>query len=95
MNASRNQSVVAGRSKFALTETQKHRLMKEYEGYPVSSGRTQYLRFLQGTKLTYMEAVHAKCVECCCGYADGRQDCGVPTCPLYGFMPYREQGGAI
>lgn len=84
-----NKSSVAGSPKFDLTETEKVRLIKEYESNPVSSGRTQYLRFLHGEKLTYMEAVHAKCAECCGGYADGRQDCGIPACPLYQFMPYK------
>jgi hypothetical protein len=81
----------AGRSNFALTQTEKTRLIKEYESYPVSSGRTQYLRYLHGEKLTYMEAVHAKCAECCGGYVDGRYDCEIPTCPLYQFMPYKGQ----
>lgn len=85
-----NKTCVPGKSKFDLPAAEKQRLIKEYAGYPVSSGRTQYLRYLQGEKLTYMQAVHAKCAECCCGYADGRVDCGVSTCPIYQFMPYRE-----
>jgi len=95
MNALLKKSEVAARPKFAIAETHRHRLIKEYMDYPVSSGRTQYLRFLQGEKLTYMEGVLAKCAECCCGYEDGRRDCGVPTCPLYQFMPYKGQGEEI
>lgn len=91
MYTSKNNFSVAGRSKFALTETEKARLRKEYESNPTSSGKTQYLRYLNGETLTYMQAVHAKCAECCGGYADGRQDCGIPACPLYQFMPYRGQ----
>lgn len=91
MSALQNKSGAAGRSKFALTETQKQRLTREYESNPVSSGRTQYLRYLKGEKLTYMEAVHAKCAECCGGYVDGRHDCGISACPLYQFMPYKGQ----
>lgn len=91
MKAPRNKSGVAGKPKIDLPETQKHRLIAEYESCPVSSGRTQYLRYLHGEKLTYMEAVHAKCAECCCGYVDGRLDCGILACPLYQFMPYKGQ----
>ena len=82
-------SCAAARPNFFLTEAEKHRLIEEYRSNPVSSGRTQYLRYLHDEKLTYMEAVHAKCAECCGGYADGRCDCGIPACPLYQFMPYK------
>ena len=78
------------KSKFELPEPEKQRLIREYENYPTSSGRTQYLRFLNGEDLTYREAVLAKCAECCCGYVDGRYDCGVSACPLYQHMPYKE-----
>ena len=85
----KNNPVVAGTSIFALTKTEKTRLIKEYESNPVSSGRTQYLRYLHGEELTYRQGVLAKCAECCGGYADGRYDCGIPSCPLYQFMPYK------
>lgn len=89
MEILQKKSGIAGRPKFELTETEKHRLITEYESNPTSSGRTQYLRYLNGEELTYREAVLAKCAECCCGYVDGRYDCGIPACPLYQFMPYK------
>lgn len=90
----RHMSDVAASSKLVLTETEKARLIKEYESNPVSSGRTQYLRYLHGEKLTHMQGIQAKCAECCGGYADGRYDCGIPACPLYQFMAYKgKQGG--
>ncbi|MCC8194794.1 MAG: hypothetical protein LIP28_09145 [Deltaproteobacteria bacterium] len=89
MNTSKKTYAVDARPKFTLIESEKAHLRKEYESNPVSSGRTQYLRYLNGEKLTHKEAVHAKCAECCGGYADGRQDCGIPACPLYQFMPYK------
>ena len=73
----------------ALTDSERHRLIAECETSPISSGRTQYLRFLNGEKLTYREALLAKCAECCCFYVDGRYDCEVSSCPLYNSMPYR------
>jgi len=84
-----NKFDVATKPKFELSDAERQRLIKEYESYPVSSGRTQYLRYLRGEKLTYMEGVLARCAECNCGYVDGRYDCGVPKCPLYQFMPYK------
>lgn len=36
-----------------------------------------------------VRAIKAKCKECTNGYVDGRHDCGIPTCSLYYFMPYR------
>ena len=36
-----------------------------------------------------VKAIKAKCKECTNGYVDGRHDCGIPTCSLYYFMPYR------
>jgi len=41
-----------------------------------------------GEKLTVRQMIFAKCFECMGGYADGRNDCGVPECPLYPLMPY-------
>jgi len=84
-----NQSPVPEASKSVLTDTRTHQLLREWQSCPKSSGKTQYLRYLQGEKLTYMQAVLAKCAECNCGYDNGRRDCEIPICPLYPFMPYR------
>jgi len=37
------------------------------------------------------KAIEAKCHDCMGEYADGLMDCRVVICPLYTFMPYREQ----
>lgn len=42
-------------------------------------------------RLTCREAILAKCASCMAYYADGRQDCHIPTCPLYPFQPYRSR----
>lgn len=56
-------------------------------------GKKEYLQHLEGGKLlSYKQAVVAKCYECNCGFPDGTTDCKMPTCPLYGFMPFREGG---
>ena len=89
MKTSLNQTYVVGKPKIEFPEKERSRLVSDCESYPASSGKTQYLRYLNGEKLTYREAVLAKCAECCCGYADGRYDCRIPACPLYQFMPYK------
>ena len=42
-------------------------------------------------KNTRKQAILSKCHDCMSQYADGRQDCGKPNCPLYAYMPYRQQ----
>jgi hypothetical protein len=37
------------------------------------------------------EAMKAKCRDCMCDYTDGRKECGIRTCPLYPWTPYRKQ----
>jgi hypothetical protein len=41
-----------------------------------------------GERLTQRQMILAKCFECCGNYADGREDCAIPECPLYPMMPY-------
>ena len=41
-----------------------------------------------GQKLSLKQAILAKCFECTANYADGNEDCAIPECPLYPYMPY-------
>jgi hypothetical protein len=45
-----------------------------------------------GARLTQRQGILAKCADCMGRYVDGRVDCRVPACPLYPWMPYREDG---
>ena len=56
-----------------------------------AKGRAELLKHRSGKKLSYKQAVLAKCNECMGFYADGKLDCQIPDCPLYGFMPYRNK----
>lgn len=51
-------------------------------------GSASLTKHRQGKRLTPVQAIHAKCCECLCDYADGRFDCEIPTCPLHPFMAY-------
>lgn len=44
--------------------------------------------FETGEKLTLKQSILAKCADCMGKYADGKEDCLTPRCPLYSFMPY-------
>ena len=52
-------------------------------------GTANLRKHRQGGRLTPLAAILAKCSDCTCDYADGREDCAMPRCPLYFFMPYR------
>jgi len=66
-------------------------LKNEIQKYGKSAkGRKELLRHLDGGKLTLRQAVAAQCYSCTGFYADGKEDCGLLSCPLYPFMPYRK-----
>jgi hypothetical protein len=45
-------------------------------------------RHIDGKRLTTKQMILAKCFECMGNYADGKEDCSLPECPLYPLMPY-------
>ena len=53
-----------------------------------AQGKTELLKYLGDGKVTRKEAMLAKCYECTNGYADGKVDCGIESCPLYPYMPF-------
>lgn len=67
------------------------KVIENVKKWELRRGKKELLQHLEGGKdLTYKQAVLAKCYDCGCGWSDGAADCNVPTCPLYGFMPYRD-----
>lgn len=55
-----------------------------------AKGKRDLITYLKGGKLTYKQAVQAKCYECMGYCIDGLSDCEIPDCPLYRFMPYKK-----
>lgn len=51
-------------------------------------GQKELLKHLAGGKLTFKQAIYAKCYECCGYFSDGKIDCNMQHCPLHPFMPY-------
>ncbi|KAF0218564.1 MAG: hypothetical protein FD174_2864 [Geobacteraceae bacterium] len=66
----------------------KEEMLRNVQKWPKNRGKAALLKFLRGGKLTPMEAIKAKCYDCCCGYDDGGYDCGIESCPLRALMPY-------
>ena len=58
-------------------------------------GRKEFERHRSGGRLTQRQAIIARCFDCCGGYVDGKVDCKLTECPLYPFMPYREQNDPV
>jgi hypothetical protein len=54
--------------------------------WPRKSGKADYLRFLNGEKLTRSEAIRAKCYECVCG--EDTEPCLQPHCPLIDYCQW-------
>jgi hypothetical protein len=54
-----------------------------------SKGKSFYINYLSGKKITQRQAILSKCYECMGYYADGRRDCLMQDCALYPWMPYR------
>jgi len=52
-------------------------------------GRTELIKYLNGGKLSRKEAMAAMCYDCTGYYSDGRVDCELPSCPMYGWMPLK------
>ena len=52
------------------------------------SGRKHLIAHMEGKRLSFKQAILAKCYECMNGFIDGKQDCRIFDCPLYPFMPF-------
>jgi len=53
-----------------------------------AKGQKELLKHLSEGRLTFKQAIYAKCYDCVNYFSDGKQDCTIPACPLYPFMAY-------
>jgi hypothetical protein len=66
--------------------------IREIEKYGMKArGRKELIQHLQGKRLQRGQAITAKCYDCMGCFSDGKVDCLIPMCPLYGFMPYKDE----
>ena len=56
-------------------------------------GKNELLKHLSGQRLTFKQAIYARCYDCMGYYADGKQDCKMPHCSLHPFMAYNKNRG--
>ena len=54
--------------------------------WPRKSGKTDYLRFLNGEQLTRSQALKAKCYECVTG--EDTKPCAVGHCPIIDYCQW-------
>ena len=55
---------------------------------PLSKGKAEYLKWLEGGKLTRKEAMDANCFLCMGYFLDGKVECTVSLCPMRDYMYY-------
>lgn len=68
------------------------RHIESVKRWPRQAGKADYLRFLQGEKLTRAEAIKSKCYECNCG--QDTEPCLVETCPLQPYCQWNDDDPA-
>ena len=56
-----------------------------------SSFRSHLRKNVQALDKNLKPAIMAKCYECMGNYDGGVEDCKIPFCPLYPWMPYKEK----
>jgi hypothetical protein len=56
-----------------------------------SKGKTLLIKHFNGETMPASAAIQAKCCECNGYWIDGRQDCKMPSCPLYPWQPYKNK----
>lgn len=54
--------------------------------WPKKAGRSDFLRFLNGEKLTRAQSIKAKCYECSAG--EDTQPCLAKYCPLIDYCQW-------
>jgi hypothetical protein len=59
--------------------------------FPKAIGCGELKKHYKGKILTQRKAILAKCYDCMGCYIDGKIDCKVITCPLYRWMPYKDE----
>ena len=62
--------------------------IKTVKDAPLSKGKAEYLKWLEGGKLTRKEAMDANCFLCMGYFLDGKAECTVSLCPMRDYMAY-------
>jgi hypothetical protein len=66
-------------------------LYEQIEAYGLEArGKKHLLRHLDGQKLSRKAAMESHCYQCMGYFIDGRADCGIPTCSLFDYRPFKD-----
>jgi len=72
-----------------LVEEAKKRIEEVKKHGKRAKGRGELIRYLSGRRLRPVEAIQAKCYECCGYCADGVQPCTIRECPLWPYSQFK------
>jgi hypothetical protein len=80
-------------SKLAKQQKEARKILYEdvSNNWPLRRGKNEFLKSLASENVTRGDAILAQCYHCCGGYESGVADCRESICPLYKFMPYRDE----
>lgn len=65
-----------------------NRKLKDVKSWPKKTGKADYLKYLNGERLTRAEAIRATCYECVQG--EDTNPCMANTCPLIGYCQWNQ-----
>ena len=69
--------------------TRTEQTLKNAHAMPRKSGRAEYIKHLQGKRLTRDQAIRAKCFECVGG--EDTAPCAIPHCSLTAFCQWNSK----
>lgn len=72
------------------TSARVEQTIKNAYAMPKKSGRAEYIKHLEGDRLTRDAAIRAKCFQCVCG--EDSELCIIPQCPLTPFCQWNKRG---
>lgn len=69
-------------------KTRFEQVLEAVKEWPKHAGKADYLKFLNGVRITQGQAIKAKCYECCCGEPSV---CNVSCCPLTPYSQHKNE----
>jgi len=72
-----------------------NRGLRDMEKPEMTPGEKYFQAHQDGGRLSLKQAVLANCAACMSFWADGRDDCKMPECPLYHWQPYRDKSADV
>jgi len=75
-----------------MTNSEIQNLIEMIEEHGLEArGKKSLLKHLDGDKLGRKDAMEAACYSCMGYFIDGRADCCIKNCPMYGYRPFKDR----